>query len=197
MVGSIEEDREGNLWLGTNKGLIKLSFNPEAELDSFRIYTTTDGPQDNFSFPNLHLITTANFFRQLQRFYRLLTRTYKTNCGRKPFFVTDIKIFNRSVSGMQEKERKKILEQMPPYTKRLIIPHKYNNFSIEFASLSYRNPELSRYAYKLEGFDKEWQYTDSKRHFAYYNNLSPGNYTFLLKQPHKRHLEQRNPTNFR
>ena len=61
---------------------------------------------------------------------------------------------------MQEKERKKILEQMPPYTKHLIIPHKYNNFSIEFASLSYRNPELTRYAYKLDGFDKEWQYTD-------------------------------------
>ena len=47
MVGSIEEDREGNLWLGTNKGLIKLSFNPEAELDNFRINTTTNDLKNN------------------------------------------------------------------------------------------------------------------------------------------------------
>ena len=182
MVGSIEEDREGNLWLGTNKGLIKLSFNPEAELDSFRIYTTTDGLQDNFFIPKSSFNHDGElFFGSYKGFVGFSPELIKHAVVESPFFVTDIKIFNRSVSGMQEKERKKILEQMPPYTKRLIIPHKYNNFSIEFASLSYRNPELTRYAYKLDGFDKEWQYTDSKRHFAYYNNLSPGNYTFLLK----------------
>jgi signal transduction histidine kinase/ligand-binding sensor domain-containing protein/DNA-binding response OmpR family regulator len=182
MVGSIEEDREGNLWLGTNKGLIKLSFNPRAELDSFRIYTTADGLQDNFFIPKSSFNHNGElFFGGYKGFIAFSPEHIKHSVVESPFFVTDIKIFNRSVAGMQEKERKKLLKQIPPYTRQLSIPHKYNNFTIEFASLSYRNPELTRYAYKLDGFDKEWQYTDSKRHFAYYNNLSPGNYTFLLK----------------
>jgi ligand-binding sensor domain-containing protein/signal transduction histidine kinase/DNA-binding response OmpR family regulator len=182
MVGSIEEDSEGNLWLGTNKGLIKLSFNTNADLDSFRIYTTIDGLQDNFFIPKSSFNHDGElFFGGYKGFIAFTPEEIKHTVVESPFFVTDIKIFNRSVAGMQKKERKKILTQMPPYTQQLTIPHKYNNFSIEFASLSYRNPEFTRYAYKLEGFDKNWQYTDSKRHFAYYNNLSPGNYTFLLK----------------
>ena len=63
----------------------------------------------------------------------------------------------------------------------LLIPHKYNNFSIEFAALTYKNPELNRYAYRLQNFDRDWQYTDADRRFAYYNNLPSGTYTFQLK----------------
>ena len=67
------------------------------------------------------------------------------------------------------------------YTSKIELPHKYNNFSIEFAALTYKNPELNRYAYRLQNFDRDWQYTDADRRFAYYNNLPSGTYTFQLK----------------
>ena len=70
---------------------------------------------------------------------------------------------------------------MPTYTSKIELPHKYNNFSIEFAALTYKNPELNRYAYRLQNFDRDWQYTDADRRFAYYNNLPSGTYTFQLK----------------
>ncbi len=70
---------------------------------------------------------------------------------------------------------------MPTYTSKVELPHKYNNFSIEFAALTYKNPELNRYAYRLQNFDRDWQYTDADRRFAYYNNLPSGTYTFQLK----------------
>lgn len=47
--------------------------------------------------------------------------------------------------------------------------------------MSFKNPELNRYAYQLVGFDDEWQYTDAGRRFAYYNNLESGTYKFHLK----------------
>ena len=33
----------------------------------------------------------------------------------------------------------------------------------------------------MEGFDEKWSYVDSKRRFATYTNLDPGQYTFCVK----------------
>ena len=54
-------------------------------------------------------------------------------------------------------------------------------FSFEFSSLHYSSPEKNLYAYKLENFDNDWIFTDSKRRFAIYNNLAPGKYVFKIK----------------
>ena len=101
--------------------------------------------------------------------------------ARKYFLITDIKIFNHSFSKLPVELQQKISPVMPTYTSKIELPHKYNNFSIEFAALTYKNPELNRYAYRLQNFDRDWQYTDADRRFAYYNNLPSGTYTFQLK----------------
>lgn len=48
MVGSIEEDKTGNLWLGTNAGLVKLGAQPIGRDAVVRVYTEVDGLQGNF-----------------------------------------------------------------------------------------------------------------------------------------------------
>lgn len=63
------------------------------------------------------------------------------------FLITDIKIFNHSFSKLPVELQQKISPVMPTYTSKIELPHKYNNFSIEFAALTYKNPELNRYAY--------------------------------------------------
>ena len=95
--------------------------------------------------------------------------------------ITDIKIFNHSFKNLPVELQQKISPVMPTYTSKIELPYKYNNFSIEFAALTYKNPELNRYAYRLQNFDRDWQYTDADRRFAYYNNLPSGTYTFQLK----------------
>ena len=97
------------------------------------------------------------------------------------FLITDIKIFNHSFKNLPVELQQKISPVMPTYTSKIELPYKYNNFSIEFAALTYKNPELNRYAYRLQNFDRDWQYTDADRRFAYYNNLPSGTYTFQLK----------------
>ena len=47
--------------------------------------------------------------------------------------------------------------------------------------MNYINPELNRYLYRLEGYDKEWLSVEAGRRFAYYNNLPAGTYTFCVK----------------
>ena len=53
-----------------------------------------------------------------------------------------------------------------------------NNISIEFSILDFDNADKIEYAYKLEGIDKEWQYTNSN---TINFNLPYGDYKFLLK----------------
>lgn len=46
--------------------------------------------------------------------------------------------------------------------------------------MDYVDPKNILYAYKLDGFDKEWIYTGNNR-IANYTNLSKGKYTFRIK----------------
>jgi signal transduction histidine kinase len=52
--------------------------------------------------------------------------------------------------------------------------------SFEFAALHYTNPEHNQYAYKMEGFEKDWNHVGARR-CAYYTNIPPGEYAFRVK----------------
>jgi len=65
-------------------------------------------------------------------------------------------------------------------TKELVLSHDQNFFTIEFAALDYKNPENINYAYKLEGFDKNWNYLQSHGS-ATYTNVPKGTYVFKVK----------------
>ena len=183
-VGTIEEDESGALWLGTNASLLRFQFSLDEVKPSVRTYTTSDGLSDN-SF-------VANAVSSCQRNGELLFGGHSGyNCfsplkmedepNDVPFYITDIQVFNRPLSALDKEVRTRISPQAPSYTKKIVLPYQYNNFSIEFASLTYMKPELNRYAYQLKGFDKDWQYVDSKHRHASYNNLESGTYTFCLK----------------
>lgn len=183
MIGSIEEDTNGCLWLGTNIGLMRLTVNADAEEASLHIYTSADGLQDDFFIPRSSCVKDGEmFFGGHNGFNSFFPdRMTKEPFAETPLFITDIKIFNNSLSALDKNTRTQISAKEAPYTDKITLSHKQNNFSLEFASLTYKNPELNKYAYQLEGFDAEWLYTDANRHFAYYNNLNTGKYTFRLR----------------
>jgi signal transduction histidine kinase/DNA-binding response OmpR family regulator len=65
-------------------------------------------------------------------------------------------------------------------TEEIVLPYSDNFFSFKFAVLDFVDPTWNRYAYKLEGFDREWQYPFDRR-VAYYTNVDPGEYIFRVK----------------
>ena len=56
-----------------------------------------------------------------------------------------------------------------------------NNLKINFLSPNYYNQKNCKYAYTLEGFDKNWLIASANIYEANYKNLPPGNYTFKIK----------------
>ncbi len=64
-------------------------------------------------------------------------------------------------------------------TKEIRLQHNQNVFTIEYALLNFIKSNKNRYAYKLEGIDKDWNETNTAS--VTYTNLPTGHYRFLVK----------------
>jgi len=91
--------------------------------------------------------------------------------------LTGLKIFNRTAAVGAEKSP---LKKQIGETDRLVLSPRQSVFTIEFAALNYVIPGKNQYAYRLDGFDKDWNEAGT-RHEATYTNLSPGDYVFRVK----------------
>lgn len=185
IVFNMVDDQYGNLWLATNTGLVRLKISPENNNDyNTRSYTSSDGLQDN-TFNRYAIFKSRDgelFFGGHKGYVHFYPKKVEDKVRfTTPVVVTDIRIFNKSLDGLDAHMRKRISKESAEFTKRIRLSYKDNNFSIEFAALSFANTKQNKYAYKLDGFDKDWQYTDASRRFAYYNNLKSGTYHFYLK----------------
>lgn len=109
-------------------------------------------------------------------------------CKKRKTVITDIKINSRSV---YERDGNRI---NPDWQNKLILLSNETNLEIYFSSFNYLNPGKIRYAYKLEGVDKQWIYMEPGRNFAVYNQLQKGSYTFLVKSTDDNQLWNDNVT---
>ncbi len=94
-----------------------------------------------------------------------------------PVYLTDFQLFNQPVAIGADSP----LQQHISATQQLRLSYQQSVFSFEFAALNYLAAAKNRYAYKLEGFDKDWIYTDSHNRIAKYTNLDSGSYQFRVK----------------
>lgn len=66
-------------------------------------------------------------------------------------------------------------------TELITLTHDQSTIGFEFIAINYTHPEKNRFAFKMDGFDKDWNYTDAGHRVANYTNLDPGEYTFCVK----------------
>jgi signal transduction histidine kinase/ligand-binding sensor domain-containing protein/DNA-binding response OmpR family regulator len=176
-ISNITEDRQGNLWLGTIDGLMRLK-----DGKSY-LFTVSDGLPDVHFNPNaLYQTAGGEIYIGTHNGYSCFhPGSLSERQEILPTVITDILVFNHPLEKLDPDLREKISTRAAGYTKKISLPYKYNNFSIEFATLNYLNPLQCKYAYRLDGYDREWQYVDAGKRSASYNNLKSGNYTFSLQ----------------
>jgi len=178
IYGILEEvspDGEGgNLWLSTNQGLSR--FNPQTE--TFRNYDVRDGVQGSeFNAGAFHKSASSEmFFGGVHGVSAFYPEKIKDNPYLPPVVLTDFQIFNESVLIAENSP----LSQSISEVEEIVLSYEDKVFSFEFAALNYIIPEKNRYAYIMEGVDKEWVYSGDRR-FVTYTNLDPGKYTFRVK----------------
>lgn len=178
-IYSIYADKQRNLWMSTDHGI--LSFNPETE--TLRNYIDSDGlPANEFSTTGHAQLRSGEIFLGTAKG---LVSFLPSEIGENPYkakpIITDFRIFNKSIAPGDSLHGRAILKEHIWATKKLVIKHNENDFSIEFSALHYAAPDKIIYYYKLENFNDNWLTTDSKRRFASYTGIQPGKYIFRLK----------------
>lgn len=184
-VISMITDEQERTWIGTYHGLATCVL-PSAPLDknckiNFRNYDMSDGlPSNDINFVNAHKEPDGTlFFPTINAgFFYLKPLEFKDNDFVAPIYITGFKLLNKSVIA---NDPEGVLQSPVEFTNEINLNYKQNNFSFSFAALNYIHPEKNKYAYKLEGYDKDWIYTDASKRFASYTNLDPKKYFFKVK----------------
>lgn len=180
VVFSIQEDKKGDLWLGTNEGLVHLM--KKGATVTSRVFTKEDGLSDNyFNMQSAASIGDLLFFGNSHGIVCVDTDNPVSSDSFINVSLTGLNVNGKSVYSLSSDKRHQIIEGAPESCDEITIPASYDDFTLFFSALSYRNISQVRYAYKMEGLDSRWQYTDSYSHNAHYSQLPSGTYRFLLK----------------
>jgi len=94
-----------------------------------------------------------------------------------PIAFTDFQIFNQSQKPGAEES---VINSHIDVTKSISLKHNQSVFSFHFSALNFYSSENNQFAYKLEGFDKKWNYVKNLRR-ATYTNIGAGEYRFVVK----------------
>ena len=176
-VSQILEDNQGNLWISTRNGLSK--FNPETE--TFRNYDVEDGLQSIGLGAGCKSKTGELIFSS-DGFVIFHPDSIKDNAHIPPVYITDFYLFNKPVPiGYDSLSDRTILKKSILECEEIELNYDDKVFSFEFAALDYHAPMKNKYAYIMEGFDKDWTYVDASYRLITYTNLDPGDYVFRVK----------------
>lgn len=175
VISYITEDDNGFIWLSTNQGLVR--FDPAKE--KFKNYSTINGLQDlEFNVgAGLKAKSGELLFGGVSGFNIFNPANLAENTNIPPVVLTNFELFNKTVLVNAEGSP---LKQNLLITKEIKLSYKQSVFTFEFAALDYTSSEKNQYAYKLEGFDQDWNYIGSERSTTY-TNLAPGTYIFRVK----------------
>jgi len=175
-IHAITQDNRGGIWISSNNGISRL----DPEIQSVRNYSVEDGLQGNQFYQQSFLRTRKGelFFGGYSGFNSFFPDSIKDNDFIPPVYITDFQIFNKPVdySDPASPFKTHISE-----AKKITMNSDQSVFSFSFAAINYVHPKKNQYAYMMEGFEKEWNYTDASRRYVTYTNLDPGDYTFRVK----------------
>ena len=175
IVGVLSDGR-GGLWISTDKGLSRF----DVKSGSFRTYDALDGLQGNDFSKVTHAIAPDGqlAFGGVDGFSTFYPDRLADNPDAPSVVLTDFQVFNKSAPfGAKDSP----LSRPINVATDISLNYDQSVFRIEFAALGFSTPDKNQYAYKLDGFDKDWVYTDSSHRTATYTNLNPGDYTFRVK----------------
>lgn len=180
LVFFIEEDGHGNLWIGTNKGVSK--FDPVRQ--SFFNYGINDG----LPIGELHINASFKdkssgvmYFGGCDGIACFHPDSLQANPFPPKVQITNIRVNNQLIYPGLKINGQVILDRFINYTDHFVLSYSNNEISFDFSALHYSNPGKHQYAYRLKGYNENWQVTSSENRRATYTNLHEGNYVFEVK----------------
>lgn len=169
-IYAMQEDAEGHIWLGTNKGLIH--YFPAT--NTYRNFDVGDGLQSN-EF-NTRASCRADdgrlFFGGINGVSAFYPESFKVNREPPRVVVTSVKIMGQKYLLDSNRSGQSLIE----------TDYLHSFFTFSISALDFTNPSKNRYRYKIAGVDDE------------YHELGTNN-TLNLELPHGNYTLQVSGTN--
>ncbi|OKL39013.1 ligand-binding sensor domain-containing protein [Pontibacter flavimaris] len=179
-IKSVYADAKDNLWVATNRELLKVQLPLLRRQGKFayRLYTSPSGFRGQEVCDNAMLQTPdghmwfgttkglSHYLPDLDRQHPLYPQLVLTNV-----------LLHSSPTNWQALGYS--LDSLTGLPRDLRLRHTQNHLSFNFHGISLSDPEQVVYKYRLKGYDDTWSQV-TERSFTTYANLSPGDYTFEL-----------------
>ena len=191
VIYAIRPDRNGHLWLSTNRGLCRF----DSRTNEVRNYTADDGlPSEEFKPANDATLPDGRLIFGGIGGY---TTFDPGRIGEDPFkpvvALTALRINNQLVNATNPDSP---IRQDINETSEIRLNYQQNFVSFDFAALQFNQSSKNQYRYKLTGLDNDWVYSGNQA-TATYTNLSPATYTFVVNasntsgvwSPHTRQIQ--------
>ncbi len=185
-IVGINFDLENNVWISTDNGLSMLN----VQKQTFKNFDINDGlPSNEFSLNSSLRDSEGNlYFGTYNGLISFRPKDIAFNNNPPKIVFTSLKLFNQLVKVNGEDG---ILDEDISFKDKLVFKAHQNIFSVDFIAFNYISSSRNKYAYKLEGFEKEWNYVDNPS--ATYTNLPAGTYTLLVKASNNDGVWTENP----
>lgn len=191
-------DFKQNLWISTKNGLCRILKNDlfKQSNDDFlkiRTYDETEGLQSNeFLVQSFYSGNEGRLlFGGTKGFNIFNPDDINDNHFIPNVVITDFLIFNKPVEPLRDSlvknpynnvsfiDNKYFINDNISFTKQITLSYYEKMFTINFVSLHLSKPWKNSYAYKLDGFDNDWNYVGNQ-HSATYTNIPAGTYNFKV-----------------
>ena len=166
VVPGIMQDKQGLLWLATSGGVAR--FDPETK--TFITYDEAGG-MNNYPVTQQAVIKGLDgrmFIGGPKGVTAINPQDFKPNPNPPVTTIIGLHVFEDAFPLPVNRK------------KQITLKYNQNELTFDYAGLHFANPSRNRYAYRLEGYDKNWINAGTARR-AKYTNLSPGTYTFRVK----------------
>jgi ligand-binding sensor domain-containing protein/signal transduction histidine kinase len=174
-VYGILPDKQGYLWLSSNRGLFRLSMpeNPATiNQSNFSSFNVEDGLQSNEFNTGAYFASADGrlFFGGVKGLNFFNPAQFINTAQNIPVVITKATINNEPFQG----------DTVITYKKHLRLNYDQNAISFTFAALDYLSNARLNYSYRLEGYDATW-IDAGNRNYVAYTNLQPGKYIFQVR----------------
>jgi len=175
VVFCILQDKRKRLWISSNQGL----FCYDVKNKIIDHYDKSDGLQGNeYKYGSCLMTKDGKFyFGGSEGYDAFYPEKIKRNEKKPVVYLSEVLVFNKSV---KQNDGSGIMSTTPEYAKTLTFNHNQSVITFRYIALNYTNSSKNQYAYKLSGFEKDWNYVGTKREVNY-TNLDPGTYIFEVK----------------
>ncbi|MCF8276902.1 MAG: SpoIIE family protein phosphatase [Flavobacteriales bacterium] len=177
-VYSLNFDAKGSLWVGQSKGLCRIYFDDKGNPTDVIRYGKAQG------FMGLECSGNSIWTDEDGTVWIGATNglvEYDPTQDKGLFFkpktrITAVKVFSQETDWSQYTDS--ISLSGIPFNPE--IPYAKNTLKFEYSGVSLTVPISMNYSYMLEGYDEDWSKITNNSE-ATYTNLSPGDYTFMVR----------------